>query len=352
MIWKWRQLRVGLIVAMVVLACGIMLMRPGYAHAGWPLKTAGTIALGFGQTYSAAGADASSTHRGVDVSAESGCAILAPLSGSVTFAGCVPAVGGGTVRAVTIATAAGSVTLLPIEGATVTKGDSVAEGDAIGVLAESGDGSSATPHLHIGVKRGDLYVDPLSVLEMPAVQGESAQQDGRTASSEEVNAEHAAARARADVERATMGEAGGRVGERMPSEATGSDGAASVSRSAMPGAVLEPGVSVAGAPAAEGRSAGEGVGMHEGISAGAKRLAGLQTGSGKAESSMAGTISEVAGWLGHLIRSVGRVLAIGLFIALAAVGALWPLWRTEQRKDSGEISVSALGDDVAAVVGR
>ncbi len=352
MIWKWRQLRVGLIVAMAVLACVIGLVRPGHAHAGWPLKTAGTVALGFGQKYQSGSADSVSTHRGVDVVAEPGCTVLAPLAGSVTFAGRIPAAGGGTVGAVTIATAAGSVTLLPLEGSAVVKGDSVAEGDAVGTLAEGGDGSSAGPHLHVGVKRGDLYVDPLSVLAMPtAAGGSERQQDGRTTGDEEASAGHASASADAGGERAAA-DNDVSAAERLQPETPERDNSSARAGSVIPGAVLEPGVSVAGGPATRGQSAGNSVGARARISAGAGRSAGSRTRSAGSGASETATISELAARLGQLARSAGKALAVGLLVALAAIGALWPLWRTEQRKDSGEIRVSTVGDDVAAVVGR
>ena len=70
-------------------------------------------------------------------------AVRAPLSGRVSFAGRVPGAGGGTVLAVTIATASGSVTLMPLASASVKAGAELAEGDSVGTLDGNGDASSA-----------------------------------------------------------------------------------------------------------------------------------------------------------------------------------------------------------------
>ena len=84
--------------------------QPGTALAGWPLAQDAQLRLAFGASYTA-GDGRSATHRGVDLAAEAGDRVVAPLAGHVTFAGSVPAVGGGTQRAVTIVTARGSITL-------------------------------------------------------------------------------------------------------------------------------------------------------------------------------------------------------------------------------------------------
>ncbi|MRS11852.1 MAG: hypothetical protein EG823_02120 [Actinobacteria bacterium] len=101
------------------------------------------------------------THRGVDVSAVGGDTVTAPVGGTVTFAGSVPADGGGTCIAVTIETAEGRrVSLVPLEGATVVVGEYIEAGSAIGVVREAGDDSSGEPHVHVSLRQGDLYLDP------------------------------------------------------------------------------------------------------------------------------------------------------------------------------------------------
>lgn len=340
MIGNWRQRRMRLLFAVAICACGIALLRPGVAHAGWPLSAGGSVALGFGATYQGAEATSSSVHRGVDITAEKGAAVRAPLAGRVSFVGRVPAVGGGTVRAVTIATASGSITLLPLSSAGVAKGESLSEGDRIGTVAGEGDGSSSGVHLHVGVKRGDLYVDPLSVFSIPAVGSSTAHPAAGGAPA------HAGAAARAK-------RAGAPSSARARVSSVGG-GASAPLRQAVPGASLAPGVSVA-------RAAGSGA-LAPAASGGAASPAGVGTlgaphaqapaRQGGAATASGPTVPQVAARLGQLAASAVKGASLGLLGVLAGLAALWPLWRREQRKGLGEVGVSATGDDVAAVVGR
>ena len=68
-------------------------------------------------------------HRGVDIGAEVGRTVVAPVGGTVSFVGFVP--GGG--HAVTITTDDGyAVTLLQLAATSVARGDAVAEGAEVG----------------------------------------------------------------------------------------------------------------------------------------------------------------------------------------------------------------------------
>jgi hypothetical protein len=341
--WNWRQRRMRLLLGVAVLACAVALAQPSCAHAGWPLRDAGSVALGFGATYRAAEATTSSTHRGIDISAESGAAVVAPLGGSVAFVGRIPAVGGGTVRAVTIATAEGSVTLLPLSAASVSKGDSLAEGDAVGTLAASGDGSSAGVHLHVGLKRGDLYVDPLSVLTLPVAApaggGEGAGVPAAVRAGSSARAGTAAAR--------TSGGARASVGGQAASRAPAGAGSPAPLRAAVPGQSVAPGVSVAGASVAVGEAAA----APTPAVAGSRSIAAAPQAHSAATAANPSLV-ELAIRFAHFVLSATKAASLALFALLLAVGALWPLWRRESRKGSGEVRVSALDDDVAAAVGR
>ncbi len=102
-----------------------------------------------------------STHRGLDLGADEGVAVLAAVDGVVTFAGLVPADGGGRTTAVTITTPGGLlVTVSPLLAASVEKGAHVVAGDELGTLAGAGDASSAQPHVHLSVRVEGTYVDP------------------------------------------------------------------------------------------------------------------------------------------------------------------------------------------------
>src|SRR5262245_54288293 len=75
-------------------------------------------------------------HRGLDVGAPSGTTVLAPASGTVTFAGSVPAYG----RSLTIQTADGySVTLVYLGALAAAVGDTVSEGQRVGSVGPSGE---------------------------------------------------------------------------------------------------------------------------------------------------------------------------------------------------------------------
>lgn len=107
----------------------------------------------------------SGTHRGVDLAASAGAHVMTPCAGAVVFAGQVPADGGGTCGAVTIQTDEGlRVSMLPLAELWVSQGCEVGAGDQLGTLAATGDDSSPSPHLHIGLRRGEVYLDPTSLL--------------------------------------------------------------------------------------------------------------------------------------------------------------------------------------------
>jgi hypothetical protein len=337
-----RQRRMRLLFAVALVACALALLRPFAARAGYPFASEARVALGFGATYRSADASSSSTHRGVDLAAEAGARVQAPLAGRVTFVGRVPGVGGGTVREVTIATAQGAVSLLPFASATVAKGDQLAEGDAVGTVADTGDGSSAGTHLHVGVKRGDLYVDPMGVLTLPAVAPGDG--DGQGAGAGAGSQTGARAVAPASGAHASADHAGTISSAHASSRST----SRGTLRAPVAGTLLAPGVSVpggAGAPAAP-------VAAGSLVSAGVPMLPAPAVHAPVLPSVPPLTLGELAARLGRLAASSVRVIALGLLGTLAGLGLLWPVWRREERKGTGEDRVSAIGEDVAAVVGQ
>lgn len=99
-------------------------------------------------------------HRGVDIESELGAAVVAPKAGVITFAGMVAGrpvvvVGHGDTR----------TTLEPVT-ASVPVGTSVKAGQQVGVL-ESGHECAVGTCLHWGLKRGEVYLDPLSGVRSP-----------------------------------------------------------------------------------------------------------------------------------------------------------------------------------------
>ncbi|OCC13093.1 murein hydrolase activator EnvC [Streptomyces sp. PTY087I2] len=101
-------------------------------------------------------------HRGVDLAAEPGARVLAAADGRVSFAG---RVAGRGVLAIEVA-GSGSpplrTTYEPVRSL-VEKGANVRAGQPVAVL-EAGPFHCAAGCLHWGLRRGDAYLDPLSLL--------------------------------------------------------------------------------------------------------------------------------------------------------------------------------------------
>jgi len=308
--------------------------------------------LAFGAVYSAGGQSAQ--HRGADLEASDGVQVLAPFSGRVSFAGSVPGVGGGRVVAVTIETARGKVTLLPLDHASVARGDELAEGAVVGPLAANGDGSSASTHLHVGMREGDLYVDPLAVMA-PATPPTTDQSSGvgvGAGSGVTVDAGVSVGSTGAGV---TLG-AGGTMPAGVSLAPQASTARAPRTRSARGGQ----GASSAVSTARVARVA-EKTGVTAGSSAAQAVPLVLGTGgvfmpAAAASGTPAPPATSVVAWLleraGAVAARTIRLAGLVLLGVLAGVGALWPLWRGEGRKGPGQLRVRVLGDDVAAAPSR
>ena len=100
-------------------------------------------------------------HRGVDLAGHVGQPVRAALGGTVTFVGRIAGrgvvvVGHGRTR----------TTYQPVLP-TASPGDHVSAGDVIGRL--SGAGSHCAPRacLHWGLRRGEAYLDPLTLVDAP-----------------------------------------------------------------------------------------------------------------------------------------------------------------------------------------
>jgi len=146
-----------------VLTAGVLtalaLQSAAYASVWCAPVTGCAVVTAYGESY------AGVTHRGVDLRADAGAEASAPAAGSVTFAGRVPADGGGTCGAVTVDIGDGlRVSLLPLDEVFVTAGDQIAAGEVVGTVASTGDSSHPEPHLHVGLRRNDVYVDPTGFL--------------------------------------------------------------------------------------------------------------------------------------------------------------------------------------------
>jgi murein DD-endopeptidase MepM/ murein hydrolase activator NlpD len=119
--------------------------------AGWPLRGAPVLQRGFAPPALVWG----SGHRGVDLVAKPGEAILAAASGTVVFAGSIAgkpvvSIDHGSVR----------TTYEPVIS-TLSVGERVALGQVIGILGASGHCRGC---LHWGLREGKNYLDPLLLL--------------------------------------------------------------------------------------------------------------------------------------------------------------------------------------------
>lgn len=130
----------------------------------WPLSTPPGTAqprvtrpFGLGPTVYAAG------HRGADLAGEPGQAVLATGDGRVTHAGRLAGRGVVTVTHGTLRTTYEPVT------ATLRVGAQVAIGDPVGTLEPGHTGCPVAACLHWGLKRGDVYLDPLRLVQQRPV---------------------------------------------------------------------------------------------------------------------------------------------------------------------------------------
>lgn len=144
----------------VVVVLGAFCLAPVARAWTWPV--AGPVLRPF--NFSSGDPYAPGQHRGIDVGGDSGTSVVAPASGTVSFAGVVPS-GGLTV---TIETADGyAVTLVHLGTIEVARGSSLAEGSAVGTVGSSGDPEVEQPYVHLGVRLAadpQGYVDPLGLL--------------------------------------------------------------------------------------------------------------------------------------------------------------------------------------------
>jgi len=111
---------------------------------------------------------AAGQHRGIDIGAPAGTAVIAATAGSVTFAGSA----GSSGLTISMRTADGRFDLsyLHLSALSVRKDDQIAAGDRVGAVGISGTRSDPRPHLHFGVRdaaKQHSYVDPLTFLSPP-----------------------------------------------------------------------------------------------------------------------------------------------------------------------------------------
>lgn len=130
------------------------------AGAGWARPVDGEVTRPFDPPPHRYGTG----HRGVDLAGGPGSAVLAAGDGVVAFAGMVAG------RPVVSVDHAGGLrtTYEPVE-AVVGAGQPVTRDTVLGTLAAGHAGCPVEACLHWGLRRGEDYLDPLSLLEPPEV---------------------------------------------------------------------------------------------------------------------------------------------------------------------------------------
>ena len=158
--WSLGALSAGLVAAVLVAAPAPPLPRdagpaapPAAARWGWPLSPTPRVLRGHDEVgrYAAG-------HRGVDLAAAVGQPVLAVSTGSVTFAG--PVAGRGVV---VVAHADGTRTTYEPVVAAVAAGQVVQRSGVLGTVAAAPRHCVLTC-LHLGLRRGEDYLDPLARL--------------------------------------------------------------------------------------------------------------------------------------------------------------------------------------------
>ena len=94
-------------------------------------------------------------HRGIDLPATPGDAVIAPVSGTVSFVGTVVDRPLLSIRLEDDTV----VSLEPVDASDLSVGDRVLRGEQIGVVAEGGH--CASECLHLGVRVEERYVNPM-----------------------------------------------------------------------------------------------------------------------------------------------------------------------------------------------
>ncbi|MEX0754256.1 MAG: M23 family metallopeptidase [Actinomycetota bacterium] len=148
---------IGLLGHFVTPAVAVAL-EPG----SWLWPVSGPVVRAFDPPDSPFGAG----HRGVDVAVAVGSPLVAPAPGTVKFAG---RIGGHLFLSIAHGESWES-TASWLSTVTVRKGDTVFAGQPVGTTG-SGHPGAAAPHVHLGVKHGGAYVDPLLVFAPLSLSG-------------------------------------------------------------------------------------------------------------------------------------------------------------------------------------
>ena len=146
-----------LLVLLPALLLPVVATHPAHADAGWqwPLPPPHQVVRGFDPPAH----DWLAGHRGVDLAGRPGQRVLAAGGGRVVFAGAV-----GRVPVVSIRHPDGIETTYEPVRPLVHTGNEVLAGAVLGTLLAEGSHCAPRACLHWGLRRGDAYLDPLSLV--------------------------------------------------------------------------------------------------------------------------------------------------------------------------------------------
>ncbi len=150
------------VVLLILLGLSAALAMPTAAADDWvaPLPEPFTITRGFDPPDQPYGTG----HRGVDIAGSPGQEVRAAGAGAVVYAG--PLAGRGVIS---VQHGAGLRTTYEPVSTSVSAGMSVALGQVIGTLDDGHPGCPMAACLHWGLKRGELYLNPLLLLSQGPV---------------------------------------------------------------------------------------------------------------------------------------------------------------------------------------
>lgn len=127
----------------------------------WPLNVSGVITSAFGYRDQPT-AGASTYHKGIDIAAPTGTAVVASAGGTVTTASYQSAAG----NYIMVYHGNSTYTVyMHLSAINVSVGDTVSKGQTIGAVGSTG--VSTGPHLHFGVNVNGAYVNPLNYVSKP-----------------------------------------------------------------------------------------------------------------------------------------------------------------------------------------
>ena len=158
---RWSRF---LVVASAAVAVSISAPPAPAVSAGtWAWPVTGPVIRGFDAPEDPYGTG----HRGIDIAAPASTPVVAAEGGTVTFAGSV----GGELF-VSVAHAGDLVSTYSwVSAILVRRGDVVTRGQVIARSGAGHPGALGPEHLHLGVKLGGVYVDPLDYLRALSVVG-------------------------------------------------------------------------------------------------------------------------------------------------------------------------------------